>query len=189
MAWAIGCIALKHVLAPNSSAAISHTDGCPPPAITAPNPSVSTSCAAVNPTVSRLRPSPRRTATSDSQPPIGKPRMPAPALNAAISAERPNDEWAASATIATDQNEKNHRFHRTATNAKLISIRSRLRSTGPTLPERRVSTEATSTSASATSSAAISRSVSPAASPTKYTAITAASPIAPNASMCSAARP
>jgi hypothetical protein len=74
---------------------------------------------------------PRRTATSDSQPPIGKPMMPAPALNAAISAERPNDECAASATIDTDQNEKNHRFHSTAMNAKLMSSRSRERRTGP----------------------------------------------------------
>ncbi len=45
--------------------------------------------------------------------------MRAPALNAAISAERPNDECAASAAIDTDQNEKNQRFQSTAMKAKL----------------------------------------------------------------------
>src|SRR5690349_21850751 len=110
IAWAIGCIALKNVLAQNSSAAITHTLAAPP-ATTTPNASVSTNCIAVKATTSGLRPSPRRTATSDNQPPVGKPRMPAPALNAAIIADLPKEEWAASATIATDQKLKNHRFH------------------------------------------------------------------------------
>src|SRR3954452_743718 len=118
IACAIGCIALKNVLAENSSAAISQTDG-EPAATTSPNATVNTHWIAVNATTSGLRPVPRRMATSDSQPPTGKPRMPAPALNAAISAERPNEECAASATIETDQNEKNHRFHSTAMNATL----------------------------------------------------------------------
>jgi hypothetical protein len=110
---------------------------------------------------------PRRTATSDSQPPIGKPMMPAPALNAAISAERPNDECAASATIDTDQNEKNHRFHSTAMNAKLMSSRSRERRTGPSSSLVRAKMPVTSASASATSRIAIQMSDSPAASPMK----------------------
>ena len=93
--------------------------------------------------------------------------MPAPALNAAISAERPNDECAASATIDTDQNEKNHRFHSTAMNAKLMSIRSRERSTGPSSPPLRAKTPTTSATASATSRTAIAMSDSPAASPMK----------------------
>jgi hypothetical protein len=121
---------LKNVLAPKSSAAISHTDGAPP-VMTSPKATVSAHCSAVNGSTRRLRPMPRRTDTSDSQPPIGNPRMPAPALKAAINAERPNDECAASATIDTDQNEKNHRFHSTAMNATLMSHRSRERSTGP----------------------------------------------------------
>ncbi len=166
IACAIGCIALKNVLAENSSAAITQTFA-PPPATTKPKISVSTHCAAVKPTTSGLRPIPRRTATSESQPPTGKPRMPAPALNAAIIAERPNDDPAASATIETDQNEKNHRFQSTAMNAMLISTRSRSRSTTPTSPVRRVNTKPTSTSARATSRTAIHSSDSPAASPTK----------------------
>src|SRR3954454_3133036 len=129
IACAIGCIALKNVLAENSSAAISQTDG-EPAATTSPNATVSTHWTDVNAITSGLRPIPRRIATSDSQPPTGKPRMPAPALNAAISAERPNEEWAASPTIETDQNEKNQRFQRTAMKAKLISHRWRLRITG-----------------------------------------------------------
>ena len=94
--------------------------------------------------------------------------MPAPALKAAISAERPNEECAASATIETDQNEKNHRFHSTAMKAKLMSIRSRERSTGPSSPPLRAKTPMTSATASATSSAAMAMSDSPAASPMKY---------------------
>src|SRR3954462_10872206 len=118
IACAIGCIALKNVLAANSSPAMSHTDG-KPDATTMPNATVKTHCVAVNAITSGFRPRPRRLVTSESQPPAGKPRMPAPALNAAISAERPNDECAASATIDTDQKLKNHRFHSTAMNATL----------------------------------------------------------------------
>src|SRR4051794_20125275 len=113
IAWAIGCSALKNRLAVNRRAAINHTFGCPP-AITKPNPTVRAHWMAVKLSSMPLRPQPRCTAQSDSQPPAGKPRRPAPALNAAIRADLPNDECAASATIATDQNEKNHRFHRTA---------------------------------------------------------------------------
>src|SRR4051794_4728615 len=112
IAWAIGCIALKNVLALNSSAAISHTLAAPA-STTKPKTTASAHWIEVNAITSGLPPIPRRTATSDSQPPVGKPRMPAPALKAAIIAERPNDEPAASATIETDQNEKNQRFHST----------------------------------------------------------------------------
>src|SRR3954454_3231433 len=113
IACEIGCSALKNRLALNSRPAISHTFGCPP-AITKPNATVSTHWMAVKVRSMPLRPQPRWTAQSDSQPPAGKPSRPAPALKAAISADLPNDECAASATIATDQNEKNHRFQRTA---------------------------------------------------------------------------
>ena len=70
--------------------------------------------------------------------------MPAPALKAAIIALRPKLEPAASATIETDQKLKNHRFHSTAMNARLISTRSRDFSTAPTSLLRRVKTKATS---------------------------------------------
>ena len=93
--------------------------------------------------------------------------MPAPALNAAISADLPNEECAASATIETDQKLKNHRFHSTAMNARLISIRSRFLRTGPSSPDLRVKTNATRQSASPTSRTAIHRSDRPAASPMK----------------------
>ena len=93
--------------------------------------------------------------------------MPAPALKAAMSAERPKDECAASATIETDQNEKNHRFHSTAMNAKLMSMRSRERSTGPISPPLRAKMPNASATASPTSRTAIQMSDSPAASPTK----------------------
>ena len=166
IACAIGCIALKKVLAPNSRAAISQTDGAPP-VMTSPNATVSRHCSAVKVTTRGLRPIPRRTATSESQPPTGKPMMPAPALKAAMSAERPNDECAASATIETDQNEKNHRFHSTAMKAKLMSIRSRERSTGPISPPLRAKMPKASATASPTSRTAIQMSDSPAASPTK----------------------
>jgi hypothetical protein len=69
IAWAIGCIALKNVLAANSSPAISHTGGAPD-ATTIPKITVSKHCVAVKPTTSGLRPIPRHTATSDSQPPV-----------------------------------------------------------------------------------------------------------------------
>jgi hypothetical protein len=119
----------------------------------------------VNTTTSGLRPLPCRIATSASQPPTGKPRIPAPALNAAIMAERPNDECAASATIDTDQNEKNHRFHRTAMNASAISQWSRERTTGPLWLPLVVKMNVAIATASTTSSPAIAMSDRPAASP------------------------
>ena len=66
----------------------------------------------ISASVLRLRPV--RTAQSASHPPAGKPRMPAPALNAAVSAAASRLLWAASLTICTDQKLKNHRFHRIA---------------------------------------------------------------------------
>ena len=50
IAWAIGCIALKNVLAPNSRAAMSQTDGAPP-VITSPKATVSRHYSAVVTTV------------------------------------------------------------------------------------------------------------------------------------------
>jgi hypothetical protein len=150
---------------------------------------VSSICASVKPTIRGRRPIPLRTATSDSHPPTGNPRMPAPALKAAVSAERPNDECAASPTIETDQKEKNQRFQSTAMNAVLISQRSRLRSTGPSSAPFPANTAITRHRASATSTTAIVRSLRPALVPTYYTAMTAARPPAAYAPMCSAARP
>src|SRR3954470_24409189 len=164
IAWAIGCIALKNVLAENSSAAISQTDG-EPAATTSPNATVSTHWTDVNAITSGLRPIPRPHAHSHRPPPTGKPRMPAPALNAAIIAERPNEECAASATIETDQNEKNHRFHRTAMNAIAISQWSRERTTGPLCEPLVVKMYVAIATASTISSPAIARSDRPASSP------------------------
>ena len=96
--------------------------------MTSPNATVSRHCSAVK-YDQGLAPDPAAHGDVGQPAPTGKPMMPAPALNAAMSAERPNDECAASATIETDQNEKNHRFHSTAMNAKLMSMRSRERST------------------------------------------------------------
>jgi hypothetical protein len=76
IACAIGCITLKKVLAPKSRAAISQTDGVPPLLMTMPKATVSRNCSVVKRTTRRLRPMPRRTDASDSQPPIGKRRCP-----------------------------------------------------------------------------------------------------------------
>ena len=62
---------------------------------------------------SGLRPLPCRARRSASQPPIGKPMMPAPALNAAVRPAATRLLCAASLTICTDQKLKNHRFHST----------------------------------------------------------------------------
>src|SRR5215211_2172715 len=58
MPWAIGCIALKNVLALNSSAVISHTDGALSRS-TNPNASVTSICVNVNAITSGWRPIPR----------------------------------------------------------------------------------------------------------------------------------
>ena len=76
--------------------------------------STRTEYTAVQPRASVLRGLPVRTAQSASQPPTGNPRMPAPALNAAVSAAASRLLCAASLTICTDQKLKNHRFHRIA---------------------------------------------------------------------------
>ena len=63
---------------------------------------------------SGLRPLPVRMARSANQPPTGNPRIPAPALKAAVSAAASRLLSAASRTICTDQKLKNQRFHRMA---------------------------------------------------------------------------
>jgi hypothetical protein len=55
IACAIGCMALKNVLAPKSSAAITHTDGAPP-VMTSPKATVSAHCSAVKTRTRGLRP-------------------------------------------------------------------------------------------------------------------------------------
>jgi hypothetical protein len=74
----------------------------------------STEYAAVQTSSSGLRPQPRRSDQSASQPPAGKPISPAPALNAAVRPAAIRLLSAASRTICTDQKLKNHRFHRIA---------------------------------------------------------------------------
>ena len=114
MPWTIGCRALKNSPEVNSSSPSRASDGLPPPWMLQPKISTSTEYTPVQTRASVLRLRPVRTAQSASQPPAGKPRMPAPALNAAVSAATSRLLCAASLTICTDQKLKNQRFHRIA---------------------------------------------------------------------------